>query len=157
APGRRPPGRRRWPRNRGARRACSSSPRRRRHRPARATMVTVQGVSLQPDISVILVPDTYRPSFPSGLDALRVQNGRYAIVLVDWEGGPSYRHLLDGLPGTYARCPLRGRAAMNNLGVAKARAPLLCFLADDFVPGPGFVEAYLAHHAARPEPTRIGI
>lgn len=120
-----------------------------------------------PAISVILVPDTYRPSFPAGLEAFLAQTAgaqAFELVVVDWDAGPSHRTVVErmrsrsGSPSiTYLRCPQRGRAAMNNLGVRHARAPLLFFCADDFIPDPSCVEAHLAYHAAHPESTRVAI
>src|SRR5258705_9018328 len=107
-----------------------------------------------PALSVILVPDTNRPSFPAGIGAFVRQTVgplAFELVIADWEGGVSYRPLVDRVREepcapkvTYLRSPRRGRAAMNNLGMSHANAPLLCFCADDFVPGPSYVEAHLA-------------
>jgi len=46
---------------------------------------------------------------------------------------------------------------MNNAGVARARAPLLCFCADDFIPCAAFIESHLAFHAAHPQPAAVAI
>jgi hypothetical protein len=120
-----------------------------------------------PTISVILVPDSFRAAFPAGLEPFLRQTadaGAFELVLVDWEGGPSYRALAERFwsqPGAprlvYLRSPERSRAAMNNLGVSRATAPLIAFCADDFVPGPSYVAAHLAYHAAHPERVRVAI
>ena len=120
-----------------------------------------------PAISVILVPDTFRASFPSGLDAFLRQTAApttFELVVVDWEGGPSHQHLVARLRSdpraprvTYVPCARRERTVLNNLGVARAAAPILCFCADDFVPDPGYVAAHVAYHAAHPETTRVAI
>lgn len=105
-------------------------------------------------ISVVLVTDTHRPSFPAG----------FKLLVVDWERGPSYLPLVERVrskphapPITYLRAPHRGRAVLNNLGVSQASAPLLCFRADDFIPGLSHVESHLRYHAAHPQPTRVAI
>jgi GT2 family glycosyltransferase len=118
-------------------------------------------------MSVILVPDTYRASFPGDLEAFLAQSSgsdAFEIVVVDWQSGPSYEGIVDRLRAhpraprmVYARSAGRGRAAMNNLGVAHARGATLCFCADDFVPGPTFVEAHLSFHARRPDPMAVAI
>lgn len=130
-------------------------------------MTRAPDVGEDPALSIILVPDTYRPSFPAGLEAFlrqAVEPRRFELVVVDWRDGPSYQPLTEKYrahPGasrvTYQRCAQRGRAAMNNLGVELARAPIVCFCADDFVPGSSFVAAHLDHHAQNPEPTCVGV
>ena len=120
-----------------------------------------------PAISVILVVDPNRASFPRGLEPFLEQTldaRAFELVVVDWEGGPPYLPILErarshsGAPSiTYLRSKGRGRAALNNLGVSRARAPILCFCADDFIPGATYVEAHLAYHTAHPEPTRVAI
>ena len=120
-----------------------------------------------PALSVIFVADTGRPSFPAGVEAFLTQTvdaGAFELLVVDWEGGPSYLPLVERARSharapriSYLRAPRRGRAALNNLGVSHASAPLLCFCADDFVPGPTYVESHLHYHAAHPEPTRVAI
>jgi hypothetical protein len=118
-------------------------------------------------VSVILAPDTYRASFPGGLEAFLGQSASpeaFELVVVDWESGPSYEPIVARLrarPGAprviYRRCAGRGRGAMNNVGVAHARGSTLVFCADDFVPGPTFVEAHRAFHARHPDPMRVAI
>jgi GT2 family glycosyltransferase len=119
-----------------------------------------------PAISVIVAQDSYRPTLAC-LDAFlsqSVTSDMFEIIIVDWSAGESYetrtaraRSHANAPTIKYARCKDRGRAAMNNLGVSLANAPLLCFCADDFVPGPTFVAAHLAHHELYPELNRIGV
>lgn len=128
--------------------------------------MTTQVTRTAPAISVIVAQDTYRPVL-SCLEALVTQTlppEKYELVLVDWTHGESSEARVARVRSRphapvirYARCNNRGRAAINNLGVALSSAPLLCFCADDFVPSSSFVAAHLAHHEARPESTRIGI
>jgi GT2 family glycosyltransferase len=113
------------------------------------------------------VPDTYRRSFPGGLDGFLEQTldpQAFELVLVDWEGGPSYLPLVESARAhprapriAYLRGAQRGRAALNNLAVARAAAPILCFCADDFIPGRGYAEAHLAFHAAHPDAGDVAI
>src|SRR5262245_5722126 len=122
---------------------------------------------MDPALSVILVADTYRPSFPEGFEAFLHQTAdprTFELVVVDWRDGPSYQSLVEKLRAhsraprvTYRRSPNRGRAAMNNLGVEITAAPIVCFCADDFIPGPSFVAAHLAYHAENPELTYVGV
>jgi GT2 family glycosyltransferase len=49
------------------------------------------------------------------------------------------------------------RSAAVNLGVREAAMPLVLVLAPDFVATPGLVEAHLALHHARPEPSVCGL
>jgi GT2 family glycosyltransferase len=119
------------------------------------------------ELSVIIVPDTRRSAFPGGLEAFLGQSTgpeAFELVVVDWLSGPSYEPVVDRLRAhpraprvVYRRSAGRGRGAMNNVGVAHARGATLCFCADDFVPGPTFVEAHLAFHARCPEPTSVAI
>src|SRR6185369_7872389 len=125
------------------------------------------GIGGGPAISVILAADTYRGVHPARLEAFLEQSAgtdAFELITVDWARDPRYRPLVERL-ASHARAPrleyvstaARGRAAMNNLGVARARAPLLCFCADDFIPCRTFVASHLAYHAAHPEPTRVAI
>ena len=50
-----------------------------------------------------------------------------------------------------------GRAAALNLGVRRARAPLVIFAGDDIVPGTTFVESHLAYHRDHSEVEAVGI
>jgi GT2 family glycosyltransferase len=49
--------------------------------------------------------------------------------------------------------PAGGRAAAFNQGILEAGGELVLLCADDFIPRPGFLDAHLAVHAARPQPT----
>ena len=120
-----------------------------------------------PLISVIVAADASRAAFPGELRAFLDQTAgarSFELIVVDWQGGPSHQHVVDALraerraPTTkYARSPERGRAALNNLGVAHAVAPILCFCADDFIPGSGYVASHLEYHTAHPATTRVAI
>ncbi len=58
---------------------------------------------------------------------------------------------------TYHRINRHGRAAANNYGILHAKADLLLFLADDFVPMPGLVAEHLGFHDRQPERHIVGI
>jgi len=49
------------------------------------------------------------------------------------------------------------RAAFNNFGVAQAKAELIVFCCNDFVPSPKYLEAHLRFHEQHPEPQFVGI
>lgn len=57
----------------------------------------------------------------------------------------------------HVRSEAGGRAALNNLGISKARAPVIALLADDFIPSPTFVEAHAAVHRENPDERVVGI
>src|SRR5690606_31218972 len=50
-----------------------------------------------------------------------------------------------------------GRATSNNLGLKLARAPIVVFIAGDFVPSKTFVEAHLRFHKERPDERSVGV
>jgi hypothetical protein len=120
-----------------------------------------------PALSVIVAVNPRAPSLPRGLEPFVAQTadaGAFELLLVDWEGGPSYLPLVeqarsrpDAPAITYLRCPRRRRAAQNNLGVSRARAPIIAFCGDDFIPPPGWVQAHLAYHARHADPARVAI
>jgi GT2 family glycosyltransferase len=68
---------------------------------------------------------------------------------------------LRGRPGvprvSYRQLPAGGRARSLNLALEQARAPLVVFLADDFIVRPDFLERHLALHERRPEREVVGI
>jgi GT2 family glycosyltransferase len=117
-------------------------------------------------VSVVVVTDPYREDFRKSLVPFLEQSlshASYELVLVDFDRRPALAPLLGALPTAdlprvvYVQSSKPGRAALNNLGVAMSRAPLLVFCGEDFVPGSSFVESHLAYHLANPELTRVGI
>jgi GT2 family glycosyltransferase len=118
-----------------------------------------------PHISVIVALDAFNPFLPEGGRPYLQQTASphdYEVIVVDWAEGPSQAALIarlqaeapEGLRITYLRHPSFSRAALNNLGVRHASAPLICFAADDAAPAPTFVASHLAFHRAHPEPHR---
>jgi GT2 family glycosyltransferase len=118
-----------------------------------------------PHISVIVALDPFNPFLPDGGRPYIQQTAAphdYEVIVVDWAEGPSQSALIaqlqaeapDELRITYLRHSSYSRAALNNLGVRHASAPLICFSADDAAPSPTFVASHLAFHRAHPEPHR---
>ena len=50
-----------------------------------------------------------------------------------------------------------GRGWANNCGIERAKAPLVTFLAGDYIPDAGFVEAHLDFHRRDPQREAVGI
>jgi GT2 family glycosyltransferase len=87
----------------------------------------------------------------------------FEVIVVD--GGarpdfaPAYAEHVRAFPDTPIRTitvPAPGRAAANNAGARAARAELLVFVADDFVPDPTLVRAHVKFHRHRATPA-VGI
>lgn len=55
------------------------------------------------------------------------------------------------------RCASTSRAAANNLAAAHAAGEVLVFLADDFDPSPGLLDAHASYHALNPDLDAVGI
>jgi GT2 family glycosyltransferase len=135
--------------------------------PERTARAAKSGARRGPAISVIIAIEDHRSSGLAVVEAFFDQTApreRFEVLVVAWRGGASLAVEIDRLRSrpdapkiTYLECEARGRAAKNNLGVAHASAPILCFCGDDFVPRRTFVAAHLAYHESHPEPTRVAI
>lgn len=118
-----------------------------------------------PHISLVVALDPFNPYLPDeGRPYIRqtASPHDYEVIVVDWAEGPSQAASIarlqaeapEGLRITYLRHPSYSRAALNNMGVRHASAPLICFSSDDAAPEPTFVASHLAFHRAHPEPWR---
>lgn len=89
---------------------------------------------------------------------------RYEVILVDhypvaaWREAHAHITAGAGVPRMlYEEIEGRGRARALNRCLDLASGELIVFLADDFVPGPSFVESHVRFHAENPEPDAVGI
>jgi len=132
-----------------------------------STLTAKLGERDAPAISVIVAMEDDREYATAVLEGFldqTVEPERFELLVVSWQGGRSFAAAIDRLRTqprapeiTYLRCPTRSRAAKNNLGIAHASAPILCFCGDDFVPCASYIEAHLDYHETHPESTRVAI
>ncbi|MFO0931292.1 MAG: glycosyltransferase [Planctomycetota bacterium] len=111
-----------------------------------------------PTLAILVVADvaadgTKSSSLPLVLEALaREASGRadVEVVLVDGRDGGSPVARPPGAPDRVRVVRAAGahRGAMRNVALAQTTAPLVWWLGDDMVPGPGCLDAHLAAHAA---------
>jgi GT2 family glycosyltransferase len=87
----------------------------------------------------------------------------FEVIVADGGARPdfatAYAEHVRAFPDTPIRtiaAPARGRAAANNAGAQAARAELLIFVADDFVPCPTLVRAHVEFHRHRAAPA-VGV
>lgn len=111
-----------------------------------------------PALSVVVPSYQRRASLERVLEGLAAQRGFApevveTIVVLDG-GSDDSPAMLDAwvraarLPGLrWRRRENAGQAAARHAGVLEARAPVVLFLDDDVVPGPGLLARHLAHHA----------
>lgn len=85
---------------------------------------------------------------PGSFDVLLVHPQRAVPYEVE-AGSLPVRQIASGTPG--------GRAAAFNRGIQAARSELVVLLADDLIPGPGFLAAHRAVHEADPGEHVVGI
>ena len=99
----------------------------------------------------------------AGYLAQTIAPAAFEVIVVD--GGtrpnfaPAYAEHVRASPNTPIRTitvPAPGRAAANNAGARTARAALLVFVADDFVPAPTLVRAHVKFHRQRATPA-VGV
>jgi GT2 family glycosyltransferase len=118
-----------------------------------------------PAMSVVIAVDPTHPYLPGDLAPYARQTApaaSFELIVADWAEGPDQSDVIarfrasapDGPAVRYVRCPSQGRAAIHNLALAHARGRLICFGADDYLPGETYVAAHLAFHARHPAPQR---
>jgi GT2 family glycosyltransferase len=133
--------------------------------PAAAPAAVVWATDGEPAMSVLIAVDPTHPYLPGDLLGYAQQSApaeTFELIVIDWEGGPDQARAIakfregapDGPAVRYLRCPSQGRAAIHNMGIAHARGRLICFGADDYSPGPTYVEAHMRFHQNHPEPHR---
>src|SRR3954447_12678138 len=117
--------------------------------------MTTGGPGAGPRLSVVIPSYNRRAALARCLAALAVQTAEpsaFEVVVVLDGSTDGSDALLAGLDPPHAlrfeTQPNRGVAAARNRGIALAAAPLVLFLDDDIVAGPGLVEGHLRAHEA---------
>lgn len=120
-------------------------------------------------ISLIVVaePDAFnhkQRDFFTSIVAQTYPRDSFEYILVDGharastaKGFAEFRDQHPTISASLITCSTTARAAQNNLGAAHANGDLLVFLADDFDPSPGLIEAYADYHTLNPDLNAVGI
>lgn len=120
-------------------------------------------------VSVIIVrePDIFNHKQRNFFDSfVRQTYSRESFELIfvdphrDASTDISFREFRDHHPDIAAHLlysPNPARAMCNNMAAAQATGDLLIFLADDFDPSPGFIEAHAEYHAFNRDLNAVGI
>jgi glycosyltransferase involved in cell wall biosynthesis len=124
-------------------------------------------VTLRASLIIVSEPDGFerkQRNFFASLLAQRFAHDQFEVIIVDAHARPSTASALQAFrrdpaasPATLLRAPTQARAAGNNLAARRADGELLIFLADDFDPSPGFIDAHVAYHALNPDVDAVGI
>jgi glycosyltransferase involved in cell wall biosynthesis len=117
--------------------------------------------SLVPLVSVVVPTFNRRGQLATVIDALLADAATAElIVVVDGSTDGSLEWLRDRAARDPRLRPLwtpnRGELAARELGLASARHPVVLFVDDDVVAGPGLVSGHAAHHATHPALAVLG-
>lgn len=117
-------------------------------------------------LSVITAVDDHVLDAGKWFDALAAQTadpGSFEAIAVDpyamreWERAAREPRAPGGPRFAYRPMEVKGRAHALNAGLDEARGDVVVFLADDFIPGPDYVELHQRFHEEHPERQAVGV
>lgn len=145
-----------------------ASIRRRRARPAPSRVPLAMRTMPQPRASIIVVVDDHVDCIAEIVRAYAAQTAArdsFEVLVFDPARVVDWSPIVDrtlaaagrDLDLRFVPLAVHGRAAALNVGLRRARAPLVIFVGDDIVPSPTLVESHLAYHREHPATATVGI